>query len=100
MSYVYGKIKNIKIEKEKVSFNVVSDWKIINCDNENENKISSLFCNDNDTYKVYNEKETNFQFNYNEKEKIVDILITNIHERYRIEFNENYEVSSLRIINE
>ena len=98
MSYVYGKIKNIKIEKEKVSFNVDSDWKII--DYENENKILSLFYIDKDTYKFYNEKKTNFQFNYNEKGIIVDILITNIHERYRIEFNENYEVSSLRIINE
>ena len=101
MSYVYEKIKNIKIDSQSVSFKVESDWKII--DYENENNILSLYCNvkdEHEVYETYKEKEKIFQFNYNEKGKIVDILITNINERYKIEFNENYEVSSLRIINE
>lgn len=101
MNYVYGKIKNIKIDSQSVSFKVESDWKII--DYEKGNSILSLYCNVKDgheVYETYDEKEKNFKFNYNEKGKIVDILITNINERYKIEFNENYEVSSLRIINE
>ena len=104
MNYVYGKIKNIKIDSQSVSFKVESDWKII--DYENENKILSMYCVNENSYNHYNEKEVCFEIDYENNEKIIDFLINNIHERYKIEFEEIEEntkttkVSSLEIINE
>lgn len=117
MNYVYGKIKNIKFtnannaKKESnqntnnlLTFKVESDWKII--DYENENNILSLYCDNNNLYDPYNEKIVIFKINYSNDEKIVDFLINNIHEHYKIEFEKldvstnTIEVSSLEIINE
>ena len=134
MSYVYGKIKNIKMvylngqkgsqasgqgesqpinqnigSKTLISFRVESDWKII--DEENENKILSLYCVSKDLYNYFDEKDVCFEIDYNNNEKIIDFLVNNIHEHYKIEFEEKKEYSnddkkiimtvlSLEIINE
>ena len=105
MSYVYGKIKNIKNDGKSVSFKVESDWKII--DYENENKILSMYCVNENSYNPYNEKEVCFEIDYGKNnKKIIDFLINNIHEHYKIEFEKiekntkTIKVSSLEIINE
>lgn len=109
MSYVYGKIKNIKIEGKGIFFQFESDWKIV--DYKNENKILNLYCVNENMYRFYDEKITYFEIDYNQNEKFIDFLINNIHECYKIEFEEKKEygdddkkiiitISSLEIINE
>lgn len=93
MSYVYGKIKNIKIDSQSVSFKVESDWKII--DYNNKNKILNLYCYEkkdnaseenknifNKQYFHYDEKNVTFRLNVNSI-----YLIINQNKQYKIIFD-------------
>lgn len=94
MSYVYGKIKNIKIDSQSVSFKVESDWKII--DYENENNILSLYCygeKDNKQYLPYDETNVTFSLNVN----FIYLIITQ-NKQYKITFNEKITKTTTTIV--
>lgn len=118
MSYVYGKIKNIKIvikneikkigeskkqeaaSKTSIYFKVESDWKIIDYKEKNNEILNLYYDDEHDSYNSYDERTDTFQINCDKNEKIFNFLINNIHGHYKIEFNEINEVTSLELINE
>lgn len=93
MNYIYGKIKNIKVMKNDISFEFESDWKI---EDYNKNEVLYLYCNkknDNEQFIPYN-KEARFSLKFSSKNNYWRGFIFSLNYRCKIEFTKDINNSS------